>query len=889
MPETSEEAGREEGPVAGDYGVFRRKLADRLANALASSALSGKKQLADLAGISRTSLYAALDPERPLPSEHTVAVLARELRLPVDELLALRRTAAKALGPRSVSRGPTACVEEPEANPEPDASASLRALAALPRTAETFVGREKEVRTLLAPLKPCGQGERQTPRVQMVVGMGGVGKTELVLQVAGRALAEPGWCPGGVLYANLNGYDPVAAQQAVATDVLDTFLRALGVVGEAVPPGVAARSSLLRTLLVQRTAGGLRTLLVLDNAGSESQVRPLLPSDGATPVLVTSRTTLAIGARVHELGSLTPAASLELLRATLRQAFGDEDTRVDDEIEAAHAMTELCGGLPLALHIVSGLLVDTARRPLSALVAALQDTQTRLERLSHADQTVTAAFELSYRALTAEQAKLFRLLSLNPGPEISTAAVTSLLDATDAHDVERAMQDLVRAHLAEPSTVWGRWSMHDLLRLHAEEHGIACAAEDGREAARERLLGHYLHTTRAAVAQLPQQLVPPTAGFADRLQAMAWLETERANLVAASLSAPQDSAAYGYLALALGAFFDRGRHYDDWITTGTQAAAAFRARGAVLQEAQALNFTGLALRQAGDVLQAVANHERALELFRQVDDRHGQAQALNNLGMCHQQSGQASLALREHRQAADMYEEAGDTRGRAQALNNLGLAQCGTRDFHQALATYERARALFAEAGDRYGDAQVLNNVGSCHREMHEPAKAVTAHRAAAALYGELGDVHAEAGAWLNAGLALNTGGWPDEAQLALERARDGYSAAGDASGAANALNGLGSALLAQGQPQEALQAHASALTVFMDLGDQAGQATTLSLRGLAQKDGKDQAGMLDSFRAAADLFHQLGDRAGEAAARAELPLDRMMRGAWDFGGFEGQ
>lgn len=816
-----------------------------------------------------------------------MAVLARELRLPVSELLTLRRTAAKAFSARNASRGPTACVEDPEADPEPDAFASLRALAALPRTAETFVGREEEVRTLLAPLTPSAEDEHQAARVQMVVGMGGVGKTGLVLQVAGRALAEPGWCPGGVLYADLNGYDPVAAQQAVATDVLDTFLRALGVVGEAVPPGVAARSALLRMLLVQRTAGGLRTLLVLDNASSESQVRPLLPGDEATPVLVTSRTTLAIGARVHELGPLTPAASLELLRATLRQAFGDEDTRVDDEIDAARAMTELCGGLPLALHIVSGLLVDTARRPLSALAAALQDARTRLERLSHADQSVAAAFELSYRALTAEQAKLFRLLSLNPGPELSTAAVMSLLDATDAHTVERALQDLVRAHLAEPSTVWGRWHMHDLLRLHSEEHGIACAAEDGRDAARERLLGHYLRTTRAAVAQLPQQLVPPTAGFANRRQAMAWLETERANLVAASLSAPQDSAAYGYLALALGAFFDRGRHYDDWITTGTQASAAFRARGAVLQEAQALNFTGLALRQAGDVPQAVANHERALELFRQADDLHGQAQALNNLGLCHQQSHQTFLALREHREAADMYKEAGDTRGRAQALNNLGLAQCRIRDFHEALATYKRARALFAEAGDRYGDAQVLNNVGSCHREMREPAKAVVAHRAAAALYGELGDVHAEAGAWLNAGLTLNTSRRPDEARLALEQARDGYSDVGDAPGTAHALNGLGSALLAQGQTQEALQAHASALTIFVDLGDQAGQATTLSLRALAQKNGEDRAGMLDSFRTAADLFHQLGDGAGEAAARAELSLDRM-RWTTDFGGFEG-
>ncbi len=462
-------------------------------------------------------------------------------------------------------------------------------------------------------------------------------------------------------------------------------------------------------------------------------------------------------------------------------------------------MVELCGGLPLALHIVSGLLVDTARRPLSALAAALLDAGTRLARLSRADRAVTAAFDLSYRALGAQQAKLFRLLSLNPGPELSTAAASSLLDVADTHDVEQALQDLVRTHLVEASPVWGRWRMHDLLRLHAAQHGMACAAEDGREAARERLLDHYLHTTRAAVAQLPQQLIAPTEGFSGPRQAMDWLETERTNLVMASLGAPEGSAAYGYLALALGAFFDRGRHYDDWIATGTRAAEAFRALGATLQEAQALNFTGHALRQTGHIAQAAADHGRALELFRRLDDRHGQAQALNNLGLCHQQSRQVGLAVGEHWKAAALYEEADDPRGRAQALNNLGLAQCRMLDFHQAIVTYGRARELFAGAGDRYGEAQVRNNVGSCHREMAEPGKAVAEHRAAAALYGELGDAHGEAGALLNTGLALTAGGRSDEARAPLELARDRYGSTGDAQGAANALNALGAALLAGG------------------------------------------------------------------------------------------
>ncbi|MFJ8164192.1 alpha/beta fold hydrolase [Streptomyces sp. NPDC096136] len=792
---------------------------------------------------------------------------------------------------RTAPRGPAAGAGDPEADPEPDAYAPLRALAGLPRIPEAFVGREEEVRTMWAalapPPAPPAAEEEGRAGVQLVVGMGGVGKTALVLQVAARALAEPDWCSGGVLYADLNGYDPVAAQQATPTDVLDTFLRALGVVSEAIPVGVTARSAHLRTLLRQRNARGLRTLLVLDNAGGESQVRPLLPDDAATPVLVTSRSTLDIDARMRELGSLPPAASVELIRAALHQAFGDEDTRVEDEPDAARRVAELCGGLPLALHIVSALLVDTARRPLSALAEGLLDARTRLARLSRADQAVTAAFDLSYRTLAADRARLFRLLSLNPGPELSTAAAGSLLDIADTHDVEDALQDLVRTHLVEASPVWGRWRMHDLLRLHAAAHGAACAAEDEREAARERLLGHYLHTTRAAVARLPQQLVAPAEGFPDRGRAMGWLKTERPNLVAASLSAPEGSAAYGYLALALGAFFDRGRHYDDWIATGTQAAAAFRTLGAALQEAQALNFTGHALRQAGHVERAAADHERALALFREVGDRHGQAQALNNLGLCHQQSRQVALALREHSKADRLYEEAGDIRGRAQALNNLGLAQCRILDHDQALRTYTQARQLFAEAGDRYGEAQVLNNVGSCHRDMRLPAEAVVEHRAAAALYDELGDVHSAAGALLNAGLALFAYGHWREAAAALELARERYDSAGDAAGAANALNASARVFLSQNRGREAGEALASALTVFVELGDRAGEAAALSLRGRVQALIGDGQGMLDSYRQAADLYHLLGDRVGEASARAEISLDRM-RWATDYSGYEG-
>ncbi|WP_437014184.1 AAA family ATPase [Streptomyces sp. enrichment culture] len=284
------------------------------------------------------------------------------------------------------------------------------ALSGIPAVSPGFTGRDEELRKLLGLLAPGAQ--RRQP--VLVTGLAGVGKTELAMQSAARARDEPGWFPGGVLVIDLFGYDPerrLAPEQA-----LHNLLRALGVTGEHIPSDLQDRARLYRSVLAAFAEQGRRILVVLDNASTAQQVDSLLPTDGGTATLVTSRHILDIGAHLHELAVLDPFASTELLRDALRQARGPADTRVDDDPEAAAVVADLCAGLPLALRIAAALLADAPARPMASLTERLRQSHTRLDELSREDRAVRTALHLSYRGLDDQHARLFRLLPLSPAP-----------------------------------------------------------------------------------------------------------------------------------------------------------------------------------------------------------------------------------------------------------------------------------------------------------------------------------------------------------------------------------------------------------------------------------------------------------------------------------------
>ncbi|MEU3203274.1 NB-ARC domain-containing protein [Streptomyces cyaneofuscatus] len=361
------------------------------------------------------------------------------------------------------------------------------ALTGMPAPSSTFTGRETVLELLVEELRP-GRRADAGPLAHVVAGLPGVGKTELVLQVARRA-SQQGWFPGGTLFIDLHGYD--GDRHIGPSRALGSLIQALGIPDRYVPDNLQDRARLYRSVLSTYAEQGRRVLVIVDNARDDSQARPLLSGDSRVPVLVTSRHTLSglDNARMHDLAVLEPASAVELLRRDLRQARGPQDSRVDDAPEPAASIAQLCGHLPLALRIVAALLADLPARPLSSMVQALGDTRQRLQRLSRGDLAVRTAFELSYHHLCDDQARLFRLLPINPGPDISTESAGRLADLS-SDEAEDLLGALARAHLVEPHAKYGRWRLHDLLRLYADEECTLREGAQERQRAASRLLDH---------------------------------------------------------------------------------------------------------------------------------------------------------------------------------------------------------------------------------------------------------------------------------------------------------------------------------------------------------------------------------------------------------------
>ncbi|MER5916426.1 tetratricopeptide repeat protein [Streptomyces sp. NPDC001982] len=748
------------------------------------------------------------------------------------------------------------------------------ALSGLPAPVSAFTGRDKHVEQLLADLAPGtgSAGGQRAVLVSAVSGLAGIGKTELAVQTATRALNHPDdWFPGGVLFTDLAGYD--AERRVPPERALEGLLRALAIPGEHIPNGLEDRQRLYRSVLAAYAREGRRILVVVDNASTTGQASPLLPTDGTTAALVTSRHTLdGLDARLRDLGTLDEAASTALLDQALRHARGRQDTRITDDPQAATVIARLCAGLPLALRIAAATLAAAPTRPAASLAAALQAEHTRLDKLARPDRAVRAAFDLSYQYLTPEQARLFRLLPLNPGPDVSTDGAAHLAD-TGPDQAETLLQHLAEAHLIEPSQPWGRWRMHDLVRLYADEHGRTHATPDQRDNARTRLFTHYQDTTQAADTHLDTLPGPRAPHFPDRAAALQWLDAEHANLTATATTAPAlgHPATTTSLAFSLAPYLDYRRYFDDWITLTTTALTVFREFGDRHGEGAALNNLGLALQEVRRFEEAIDTHTQAAAVYRELGDRHGEGQALGNLGLALRQVRRFEEAIDTHTQAVAVFRELGDRHGEGTELNNLGLALVEVRRFEEAIDAHTQDLAVFRELGDRHGEGMALNNLGNALREVGRFEEAIDAHTRAAAVCLELGDRHGEGQALNNLGTALREVGRFEEAIDAHTQDLAVCRELGDRHGEGQALNNLGIALRKVGRFEEAIDAHTQDLAVCRELGDRHGEGMALNNLGNAlRKVGRFEEA-IDAHTQDLAVFRELGDRHGEGMALNNL------------------
>jgi len=506
------------------------------------------------------------------------------------------------------------------------AAAAPRALGQLPALVTGFTGREAELAQVAGLLNPAVGGG--TVVVSAVAGLAGVGKTALAVH-AGHAAREAGWYPGGVLFIDLHGYDHTPVQPGQA---LDALLRALGVPGEHIPEGAEAWARLYRSVLAQ---AGDPVLIIADNASAEAQVRLLLPGPGPHRVIITSRHTLAgLGARLLDVTVLDQAAAVALLDSALRVARPGDD-RISSDPGIAGRLADTCGGLPLALQITAALLAADPALAARELADGLADEVRRLEALRYDDgggisaPSVAAAFELSYRQLDEAAARLFRLLPVDRGPDVSTAAAGALAGWPPGQ-ARTVLGRLMRAHIVEVgSSGAGRWRMHDLLRLYARQLYGTDAGE--REQAMDRLLGYYLNGARAAHAHLRAlkgAQVP--AEFTGREDALAWLDAERPNLIATvAMAADTDRDQIAIrLPLYLSDYLHWRRRFDDCLTVLATSRDCARRQGHRAKEAAALNSLGSALAEVRRFEEAISAHQEAAAICRETGDRHHQGMAL---------------------------------------------------------------------------------------------------------------------------------------------------------------------------------------------------------------------------------------------------------------------
>lgn len=679
----------------------------------------------------------------------------------------------------------------------------------LPRDVPGFTGREDE----LERLEAMAGGGRVV--VMAIGGAAGAGKTALAVHAAHRLL--PGF-PDGQLYADLRGYT-VDQAPAEPDEVLEVFLRSLGVTAEKVPEKTAERSGMLRGLLASR-----RVLVLLDNARSEEQVEPLLPGTGESLVLVTSRSPLTgLSADARLMLDALPDDDAALLLAELA-----EEARTKAEPEAAARVLEYCGGLPLALRIAGQLLAAHPSWPVAKLEGMLADEKGRLEQLKAGDLQVRAPFEVSYRQLEAPDARLFRLLGLSPAPDFGPGPAAALAGITEA-EAEMALGRLAEACLVTEDRA-GRFGMHDLLRLFARDACHAAEGEADREAAEIRLVTWYVELAGVLDSCIDPELRPAAEEAPGRRgavlpsprEALALFSVERRGLMAvADLAArrEQDDLLMR-LSESAGDAMIMLRYLDDLLLLRQTALAAARRARYTVGEGSALNNLGVTYRELRRFGEAVTSHKQALTIFREIGDRRCEGMALGNLGNAYRILGRIEEAVTCYEQDIAICQEVGDRRGEGSTLTSLGVAYQGWGRFEEAVTCHQQALEIFEEVGDQQREGMALGNLGNACRSLGGDDEADACYEQALTIFREVGDRHSEGMALSNLGsIYRNLGRY--EAVTCYEQALTIFQELGDRHDEGRALSSLGDCYLDLRQPERAGALWRDAAIVMRKAGDE--------------------------------------------------------------------
>lgn len=656
--------------------------------------------------------------------------------------------------------------------------------------------------------------------VSAVSGTAGVGKTAFATHWAHRVSNR---FPDGQLYVNLHGYGP--GKPVAPAEALTNLLRSLNVPASDIPLDLDARSARFRSL-----TAGRQMLIVLDNARSAEQVRPLLPGTSSCLVLVTSRDTLPglvsrDGARRVNLDLLPEAQALALLRMLLGE-------KVDEDIPAAVDLIRHCARLPLALRIAADLALSNADAPLSELVIDLADEQNRLDLLDAGADPYTAVRSVlswSYGCLDPAEARMLRLLGLHPGREFDPTNVAVLMGTTSAK-ARRLLDSLVRAHLVE-RTRTKRYQMHDLLRVYAADLASQDEPQEFQEAALRRLFDFFLHAALLAMDLLfPQEKArrpaipvgaPKPIHFTGEDQALRWLESERATLLSmAARTAETTWAAYTtMLSTALYRFLDVYGHFEDAVALHTFAIAAGNQIGDPGAQGRALHNLGSVYQRLGRYEEAGDHFWQAIVLARRSGVHDVAAFALSDLGLVQLLTGRSDLSLENLEEALGLFQRAGDLTGQGQVLNNMGMAYSRLDRLPEAIEHIQKALVLFRNTHDRPRQGYALNDIGVIMQATNRHFEAHDHHTEALAIARETGDRALEAAALNGLGNTERHLGSAQTVQNYHERALDISRETGDRYEEAQALEGLANMYQSSALFAPACAHWELALTIYSELG----------------------------------------------------------------------
>jgi DNA-binding SARP family transcriptional activator/Tfp pilus assembly protein PilF len=732
----------------------------------------------------------------------------------------------------------------------------------LPAAVPGFTGRNASLRALdlLVSRDPS-----TAMAIATLVGPPGVGKTALAVHWAWQAVDR---FPDGQLYVNLQGFATTSA--LTSSEALARLLRALGTRSEDIPVDVEEQAALYRTRLTDRSV-----LVVLDNAASSEQVRPLLPGERRCCVVITSRNELrglavSHGATLLTLDVLTDAESHTLLCELVGAG------RVAAEPTAAAELATLCGHLPLALRIAAAKLAAAPSLRIERYVARLRggDLLGQLTITDDPQLAVRATFDLSFAALTPPARRMFRLLGLVPGATIEVSAAAALAGTTP-DEAETTLGELTHANLVQRGQD-GRVALHDLLRRYAAE---LCEAErDTSEPARRRLFDFILHTADAAAQQLtpalyrmPRDPADPAVrplGFTSPAAAAGWLADERENLVAAARNAAERGPRrYAWqLADSLRGYFHCSAELADWLVVAEAGLRAALDEQDCAAQGAMHHSLGMRYCSLGAYRQAALSYREAITCFSRAGALIGEASSRNNLGIVCQEIGEVEESLTQYRAALDLAERLGNVVSQANQLGNLGATSRQLGRLHEAREYLLASLAKYEEGDLVSAQTPTLANLGVVHHELGAMLQARGHLEQALRMDRLVADRHNEAITLASLASVLCDAGRycdaADRASEALALARETQNRKTEC----DALNSLARVRLRTGQRQDAASSFREALRLAREIEYR--EPEVAALVGLAETE-IDYGEYSEAIRHALDAL-QVSDRVRLGVYRAK-------------------